>query len=571
MVDVASEELSSDSGGLGDSFDDTLPGSPEDEEEVADALAAYKDFRGAAAVLRFADGGIELSLAGGGGKSTEGEETVADHVAAMPGDTALLFALAVPPGAFDAIDKADPDGLGADFLGEMLGIDFPEDLETLLGKSLSISLGGDAPDDLASIEGPGDLSIGALIRGDSDEIEDVIAKLEERSGSSLEELEVTKKSKDGKVVIASNSEYADQLLGEGSLSDDDGFEDAVPNADDAQMILYADFDGEWGKAPRRHGPRGRGRRVQGGGREPRGAACIRRECLDRGRRVPRPGPALAEVSRAPLWCRDQLGDQRVRATSVAGSEGSARMERISSCSVRRSMPSRSRARGGLEQRLSLRQGQQAGARQGVGEVRRVVRHLAGQHGPSPQLGEELAVGLEGGERALGLLVRVGLLVVGQQLHLAAQERPRVVRLGHPQALAADDLDVEAAVVVRLDLGQLDERADAVGGLHAVVPDLVALPDRDDPEDPVEDRLDPHQLTDQGAVALLEDVQGGDHAGEHHRVQWEQRHVGHGSNLVRRGRRRCVGRGARARRPGRPMAVDRPLIRDGRAPGIWRPR
>ncbi len=248
VVDIASEQLSSDSGGLGGSFDGTLPGSPEDEDEVADALAAYKDFRGAAAVLRFADGGIELALAGGGGQSIEGEETVADHVAAMPGDTALLFALAVPPGAFDAINKADTDGLGSDFLGEMLGIDFPDDLETLLGKSLSISLGGDAPDDLGSVEGPGDLSIGALIRGDSDEIEDVIAKLEERSGSSLEELEVTKKSEDGKVVIASTSEYADQLLGDGSLSDDDGFEDAVPNADDAQMILYADFDGEWGRA-----------------------------------------------------------------------------------------------------------------------------------------------------------------------------------------------------------------------------------------------------------------------------------------------------------------------------------
>ena len=40
----------------------------------------------------------------------------------------------------------------------MLGIDFPEDLKTLLGKSLSISLGGDAPDDLASIEGPRDIT-----------------------------------------------------------------------------------------------------------------------------------------------------------------------------------------------------------------------------------------------------------------------------------------------------------------------------------------------------------------------------------------------------------------------------
>ena len=39
---------------------------------LADALAAYKDFQGAAAVLHFADGGIELSVAGGGGKAARG-------------------------------------------------------------------------------------------------------------------------------------------------------------------------------------------------------------------------------------------------------------------------------------------------------------------------------------------------------------------------------------------------------------------------------------------------------------------------------------------------------------------
>ena len=242
VVDIASEELGS--GGSGNE----LFGSSSDEDELADALAAYKDFKGAAAVLRFADGGIELSFAGSGGKTTKGTETVGDHVAAMPADTALLLAVAVPPGAFDAIAKADKGGAGSEFLGGMLGIDFPEDLETLLGKSFSFSLGGDAPDDLDSIQGPGDIDVGALIRGDAGAIDDVIGKLEQSSGSSLADLEITKATKDGKVAIASNEAYADQLLGEGSLSDEEAFKDTVPNADDAQAILYADFDGDWGQA-----------------------------------------------------------------------------------------------------------------------------------------------------------------------------------------------------------------------------------------------------------------------------------------------------------------------------------
>ncbi len=247
-VDILSEELSSGLKDMSGLTGDDLSGSSGDEEELADALAAYKDFQGAAAVLHFADGGIELSSAGGGGKAAQSKETVGEHVSAMPADTAILIALAVPSKAFDAIDKADPKGSGSEFLGSMLGIDFPEDLKTLFGKSFSISLGGDAPDDLASISGPGDVSVGALIRGDSEKIDEVIAKLEKTAGTTLSDLEVTKTSKDGKVALASNEKYADQLLGSGSLSDDEGFKDAVPNAEDAQAIAYVDFDGDWGKA-----------------------------------------------------------------------------------------------------------------------------------------------------------------------------------------------------------------------------------------------------------------------------------------------------------------------------------
>lgn len=244
-VDALSEELSSglkDLGGIGGTSGSS------DDEQFADILAGYKDFQGAGAVLRFADGGIELSVAGGGGKATRSSTTVADHVEAMPADTALLLAFAVPPGAFKAVEKADPDGNSSQLLGTMLGIDFPADVETLLGKSLSISLGGDAPADLDSISGPQDLSVGALIDGDSTKIDAVIAKLEKTAGTTLGDLQVVKSSKDGKVALASNQAYADQLLGSGKLSDDAGFKDAVPHAKDAQAIAYVDFDGSWGKA-----------------------------------------------------------------------------------------------------------------------------------------------------------------------------------------------------------------------------------------------------------------------------------------------------------------------------------
>lgn len=216
-----------------------------DSGALADGLAAYRDFRGAAAVLRFEDGGIELSMAGSGGKATRGSKPVADHVAALPADTALLLALAVPPGALEALSDS---GGGSQLLGGLLGIDVPQDLQTLLGSSFSLSLGGTPPADLGSVSGPADLSFGALVRGDVEEIEAVIAKLERSTGTSLTDLGATLRSGDGTVALASTPEYADQLLADGSLGRDDGFTEAVPEADRAQGLLYADLDGDWGRA-----------------------------------------------------------------------------------------------------------------------------------------------------------------------------------------------------------------------------------------------------------------------------------------------------------------------------------
>ena len=66
-------------------------------------------------------------------------------------------------------------------LGAFTGLDLPQDLIDLLGSSLSLSLGADAPADLNDISGPSDLPIGALIHGDEDKIKKVIDKVMART------------------------------------------------------------------------------------------------------------------------------------------------------------------------------------------------------------------------------------------------------------------------------------------------------------------------------------------------------------------------------------------------------
>ena len=213
----------------------------DDPSEAIDQ--AFKDFRGAAAVLRFADGGLELSVAGGGTKQS-GRASLGDHVNDLPKDTAAVIALAVPDSAFDALGSGAGKILTG-LIGRASGLDIPEDLKTLFGNSLSISLGGDAPSDLGSVSGPGDLPLGLLVNGDAQAIEKVVAKVEARTGRKLSDLPATLESKDGKVALASTPAYAEQLLGQGSLGDDDDFKDAAPHADDSLTLAYVSFDNDW--------------------------------------------------------------------------------------------------------------------------------------------------------------------------------------------------------------------------------------------------------------------------------------------------------------------------------------
>ena len=89
--------------------------------------------------------------------------------------------------------------------------------------------------------------------------------------------------------------------------------------------------------------------------------------------------------------------------------------------------------------------------------------------------------------------------------MADRERASGVEPLELDPLQPDRDDVEGAVGVGLDLGQLDPAADPEQRLRAVVADLVALADADRAEDPLARVLDAQQVVDQGAVAVLEDA------------------------------------------------------------------
>ncbi len=225
-----------------------VPGA-DTEDQLADV---FKDFKGAAAGLKFADGGIELAFAGGGAANDK-SPTVGKQVGDLPEDTAAALALAIPDKALDKLRSSGQEGdllsLGKMFTAGT-GLELPDDLITLLGSSLSLSLGGDAPADLDDA-GPSDLPIGLLVHGDDAKIKAVIAKVEANTGARLADLPATLASEDGKVAVSTQPGYAEDLLDNGSLGEAKNFKDVVTHAGDAQAVAYVSFDGAWGDVIRK--------------------------------------------------------------------------------------------------------------------------------------------------------------------------------------------------------------------------------------------------------------------------------------------------------------------------------
>ena len=222
--------------------------------EMADAL---REFKGAAATVRFDDGALELEMAGDPGVSRTGlygTDRGDDVVATLPEDTAAAIGVGFEDGWFtDFVDQmvsySGGDTSAEELMSQMAqesGLDLPDDAETLAGDSMALSLGSDFDLDTFFNSGDGsDLPIAAKVQGDPDAIGGVLDKL--RTDMSTEEAKALETDSDGGMVaMGPNPDYRSQVLGDGNLGDSDVFQDVVREADKASALVYVNFDaGDW--------------------------------------------------------------------------------------------------------------------------------------------------------------------------------------------------------------------------------------------------------------------------------------------------------------------------------------
>jgi hypothetical protein len=125
-------------------------------------------------------------------------------------------------------------------LSRETGLDVPDDIETLLGSGVALSVGKDFDFETAenSADGTG-VPIAATVKGDPAAIEQVLDKVRARAGDIPA---LGSDSSGDLVAIGPTAAYRRDVLAGGQLGDDDTFRGVVSDAADASMVAYVNVD-----------------------------------------------------------------------------------------------------------------------------------------------------------------------------------------------------------------------------------------------------------------------------------------------------------------------------------------
>jgi hypothetical protein len=202
-------------------------------------LAGLGDATGAVA-LRFDSSYVELKGIAHGDKSIKvGSADAGDLVTKLPDSTAGALAISGGDSMIDAVwqqvQKTGGENLQPmiDKITAETGLKLPDDLKTLAGKNLAVAVDKD------TTNGP---KVAVRMETDPAKAEPVVQKLttllHERSSENIP-IETAKDS--DTLVVATNKDYAEQVLKGGSLGSTDGFKQALPDTKGAVMVGYVDF------------------------------------------------------------------------------------------------------------------------------------------------------------------------------------------------------------------------------------------------------------------------------------------------------------------------------------------
>jgi len=227
------------------------PASP-DPGAIADQLEqqrqlledGFADFDGAALSVRFASGELRADAAAGGiDNETLGTGSVGDLMARLPAATGAALGYGLGEGWADYLVTT----LGEDAVAEAeaaTGLDFPEDLEAVLGDGVALAVGDDIDiEEFTNTFDPTTLPVALAISGDPARIRPVVDKLLAAIGPDASLLTV--EESDDIVAIGLAPAWVEEVAGGGDLGGTETFQRLVPGGDDTASAFFVDVDGPW--------------------------------------------------------------------------------------------------------------------------------------------------------------------------------------------------------------------------------------------------------------------------------------------------------------------------------------
>lgn len=216
----------------------------EDAQQKLDEL--FADFQGAAATLRFEDGGVELAAAGSGFPAMG---SAATSVADLPASTVAALGLSLPEGWTDTLETQLKASFGPMFFEQMMsqieaqtGLQMPEDLEKAFGADSVLAVDGSTDwEAVGDSEDPGVVKAGIRVQSDEADVRRIVSALLAAVRAGNPDF-VKVQADGGHVAVGFDEEYLEDLLAGGDLGSSETFEDAVAEADKARAALFLDFD-----------------------------------------------------------------------------------------------------------------------------------------------------------------------------------------------------------------------------------------------------------------------------------------------------------------------------------------
>ncbi|WP_202619049.1 DUF3352 domain-containing protein [Ornithinimicrobium cavernae] len=201
-----------------------------------------------AAALRFSEDAIEVQGVSRGHEDFGIEGGDSGHVVLdLPEDT--VAALSLEHGdqyvaqAYELLKEQFPEDFAeAEAQASEAGFTLPDDVQTLLGSSLSVSVGPgilDLQDDVENFEA---WEVAYRTETDTAAAEDLLSRVLAMSGGQEIEQLLAKRSDDGVLTVGVSKPYVDAVAEGGSLGSHRTFKAAVPGADDAHSVFYVNVN-----------------------------------------------------------------------------------------------------------------------------------------------------------------------------------------------------------------------------------------------------------------------------------------------------------------------------------------